>query len=501
MCWAGAGLTAELPPQQTRVEIFSGWRFEAPQDTVIDNFTLYRYAEAESVWSWGRDYTSSYDDAPPRGLTSQNPDYCFSHFVGCIGAGVNGSVYAADNRVQRAGVNARSLTYQVVCWKYGDVTFTGYCDPGARTPGRLAIFASRFGLRDALAPAIDTQVRGPLADGRPASGLTEVSFSASDRGGGLASAWMLVDGKAHGGRQVASSEASCRTPYTEVVPCPRRAEITLPLDAAHLEDGPHTLQVLVADASGNEAASRTIDFTVANPPSTGGRAADANALVPSVTNGHNASRFVRLRSWFKGTSRRGYRTVAYGESTSIDGQLMTASGIPVIGATVSVEERVLGANSGAKPTARVTTDRTGRFSYRLPPGSSRVIRFSYRAFSRDPGPVAVAQATLHVRAGVSLRVSPTRVRNGSVIRFAGRVLGERGSRRAIVTIYALVGGPRPRVPVETVRAGADGRFVYRYRFRSIPGPSVYRFEARVPKQTGYPYSEGASGAVVVRGRP
>jgi hypothetical protein len=93
------------------------------------------------------------------------------------------------------------------------------------------------------------------------------------------------------------------------------------------------------------------------------------------------------------------------------------------------------------------------------------------------------------------------VRNGSVITFAGRVLGERGSRRAIVTIYALVGGPRPRVPVETVRAAADGRFSYRYRFRSIVGPSVYRFEARVPKQTGFPYVEGASRPVVVRGQP
>ncbi len=109
--------------------------------------------------------------------------------------------------------------------------------------------------------------------------------------------------------------------------------------------------------------------------------------------------------------------------------------------------------------------------------------------------------TLHVRAGVSLRVSPSRVRNGTVIVFRGRVLGERGAQRAIVTIYALTGGPRKRIPVETVRAGSDGRFVYRYRFRSIPAPSVYRFEARVPRQTGFPYSEGASPAVVVRGRP
>ena len=108
---------------------------------------------------------------------------------------------------------------------------------------------------------------------------------------------------------------------------------------------------------------------------------------------------------------------------------------------------------------------------------------------------------MHVRAGVSLKASPGRVRNGTVLTFSGRVLGERGTRRAVVTIYALTRGPRPRIPVETFRASASGRFTYRYRFRSIPGPVVYRFEARVLKQTGFPYVEGASRPVAVHGRP
>jgi hypothetical protein len=90
------------------------------------------------------------------------------------------------------------------------------------------------------------------------------------------------------------------------------------------------------------------------------------------------------------------------------------------------------------------------------------------------------------------------VRNGKAITFTGLV---HGRHRAIVTIYALASGPRKRIPVETVRTDARGRFVYRYRFRSIPAPSVYRFVAVVPKQTGFPYSAGTSGTVTVRGRP
>ena len=101
---------------------------------------------------------------------------------------------------------------------------------------------------------------------------------------------------------------------------------------------------------------------------------------------------------------------------------------------------------------------------------------------------------------MTLKTSTKRVRNGTALKFSGQVLGE-GKRAALVTIYALSSGPRKRIPVETVRAGSDGRFRYTYTFRSIVGPSVYRFEARVPKQNGFPYLEGVSRAVTVRGRP
>jgi hypothetical protein len=129
------------------------------------------------------------------------------------------------------------------------------------------------------------------------------------------------------------------------------------------------------------------------------------------------------------------------------------------------------------------------------------VEISYRAAASDPAPVAVARLTVRVRAGVTLKTSTGRVRNGTALRFTGRVLGERGTRRAIVTIYALSSGRRSRIPVETVRANSRGRFSYTYRFGNIPGPSVYRFEARVPKQTGFPYLEGLSPRVTVRGRP
>jgi hypothetical protein len=177
----------------------------------------------------------------------------------------------------------------------------------------------------------------------------------------------------------------------------------------------------------------------------------------------------------------------------LEGVLTDVTGGPIVGAALGVRERRIGAPSRSQPEAPAWTDAKGRFSYRLGPGPSRVVEVSYRA--------TMSRLTVRVRAGVTLRTSTARVRNGTALRFSGRVGGEAGTRRALVTIYALADGPRKRIPVETVRAGSDGRFSYTHRFSRIPGPTVYRFEARVPRQTGFPYLEGASRVVSVRGRP
>ncbi len=133
--------------------------------------------------------------------------------------------------------------------------------------------------------------------------------------------------------------------------------------------------------------------------------------------------------------------------------------------------------------------------------ANRVITIAYKASAGDPAPTATADVVLRVRAGVTLRTSPGRVRNGTRMTFAGRVLAEPGTRRALVTIYSLSSGSRSRIPVETVRADSAGRFVYRYRFSYLDAPTTFRFIAVVPKQSGFPYLEGRSGVATVHGRP
>jgi hypothetical protein len=53
----------------------------------------------------------------------------------------------------------------------------------------------------------------------------------------------------------------------------------------------------------------------------------------------------------------------------------------------------------------------------------------------------------------------------------------------------------------TTRTALDGAWAVRYRFRRSCGLTRYRFRARLPAETGYPFQPGTTKAVkvVVRG--
>ena len=54
----------------------------------------------------------------------------------------------------------------------------------------------------------------------------------------------------------------------------------------------------------------------------------------------------------------------------------------------------------------------------------------------------------------------------------------------------------------TTRTDRTGRWAYRYHFTGTHGTIRYRFRARIPRETGYPYVTGRSHRVrvTVRGR-
>jgi hypothetical protein len=459
----------------------AGWKFTPPAGTTLDGFEILRVAHRPGIpFGAVTGYVASLGTWPPADLDRDADEQCVMALPGtpCDTESAGVSAY------ERSGLRASRLTLGVGCWNlFAQPDPTCYATGAA--PPDLTIAAAKLTLRDDSPPSVHVE----LAEGSAVGGVVDVPAAAADEGAGLMEMSLLLDGA-----ELAHLPASCHEPYVDPAPCPARRELSVPLDSRAFADGRHVVQVAAVDAAGNRSLSAPVSLLVAN-------AAAVRSLAPGP-NGRAATRFARLRAWLAGRSRHTDRTLAYGASTSADGQLTTRDGTPIRGAMLRVEQRAIGVASRPTQVATVTTDAAGRFSYHVTRGASRSLRFSYTAFPGDAGPVASAQVSVHVRAGVSLRASPARVRNGTVLTFRGRVLGEGSTRRPVVTIYALSrGGPRPRIPVETVRAAASGRFTYRYRFQSIPGPVTYRFEARVLKQTGFPYVEGASRPVAVHGRP
>jgi hypothetical protein len=152
----------------------------------------------------------------------------------------------------------------------------------------------------------------------------------------------------------------------------------------------------------------------------------------------------------------------------------------------------------ARPVGAAHTNAKGRYVYRTRPGPSRKLAFSYRAFSTDARLAAKSSVRLHVRAGVSFRISPRRLRNGDTMIMRGRLLGGPGRRGTLVTLQVL--NPR-RQTFLTVHANRRGRFRASYRFRYTLQPTRFRFRALVQEQTGYPYMAGGSRVVGVVVRP
>ena len=93
---------------------------------------------------------------------------------------------------------------------------------------------------------------------------------------------------------------------------------------------------------------------------------------------------------------------------TIRGRLVDPSGRAIGGATLAVLTKV---GAGAlREVDQVRTDADGRYSYAVPAGPSRVIRFAYKASRNDQAFASTSDVTLRVAAKARLRVTPGRVR-------------------------------------------------------------------------------------------
>ncbi len=189
----------------------------------------------------------------------------------------------------------------------------------------------------------------------------------------------------------------------------------------------------------------------------------------------------------------------YGRTISLTGRLTMPGANPVPGADVEVWERPRLDGSAWHRIAVVRTAATGRFVFRALRGPSRFLRFRYT------GTATVRPSTgdveLRIAAVSTLGASRRSVVNGEDVVFRGKIQG--GNVPTTGKLIQLQVYSRGKwLTFATPHASArDGVWRYRYRFVATRGHVRYRFRARLPAESGYPFEPGVSPSihVLVRG--
>ena len=262
------------------------------------------------------------------------------------------------------------------------------------------------------------------------------------------------------------------------------------LDDERLGDGVYEIRAHAWDAAGNER-------------STDRRLNGDSALVALPLRVKTRMRVGKKRTLRARGPRRRKRVVylrgplvSHGKKVRLRGRVTAPGGNPMVGVDVDVAARLAVPGVGFQPVARLKTSRSGRFSYLVPAGPSRILQFRY------PGAPKIRPQTreihVRVRASSTMRTDRRRVVNGEPVRFSGRLRG--GYLPAAGKLVELQFFDRGKWRTfRTLRAASSsGRWSYTYRFDGTRGTRTYRFRLRVPKENGYPFSTGRSRSVAVK---
>ncbi len=254
------------------------------------------------------------------------------------------------------------------------------------------------------------------------------------------------------------------------------------IDDRELPDGTYEVRARVRDAAGNE---RTGTNRVDGSP--------MRLVLPLRAGGAVVLDRRRCRSGRRPRCRP-VRSVR--NRSELRGRV-TANGAPAGRVTVTVLSRPR-IDGGFARIASLRTGADGRFRFHAGTGPSRTLRFHWEG--TDTARPASADMPVRVRARSSIAVDRRAVRNGESVTFSGRLAGRplpEGGK--LVDLQVKLRG-RWRT-FAAPRADSGGRWTYGYRFEATRGLVVYRFRARIRRETAYPYELGHSRTVrvVVRG--
>jgi hypothetical protein len=456
----------------------TGWYRAQPSDRHLVNTCGKRFGyfaaerAGQTIWGVGERYQWLWNapaDTAIFGVRAWGETGSAAGRFGVIGGSLEaGNVRidlpGGDGPVEKGDLNATQLALTMGC---GGLEGCLYDNPppapGSGGRGVIAqISRLEILLRDLSPPEAVSGPTGTLIENRPLSGESNIRTSYRDRGGGLRSVAVLLDGVSAVRREIASD--SCRQPSAVTVPCPTSGEISVDFDTRTVSDGQHRVELVLEDVGGNRTIAGSYLVNIRNAP-------------PAAT-----ERPGRLR--IKRYSMR----VRYGSNAALRGALIGLDESPIAGAEIQVASRVMRRGAEYEVLRPVSTDATGGFVVPIPAGPSREFRLRYAS--------SETSAEVIVPAPVSLKVSPRRTRNRKSVRFSGSIPGTDAGTR--VELQARAG--RRWVPFRTTML-ARGKFSARYRFTSTRTTQRYSFRAVVRRDPNFPYAPATSRIVKVLVRP
>jgi hypothetical protein len=256
---------------------------------------------------------------------------------------------------------------------------------------------------------------------------------------------------------------------------------TAAVAASHPSSGGTTANTAdPSDRPGTPATQNPVSTT------TGSQSADRGA-----PNGTPAADRVVLTALMN--NRASTMKVKFGKRVPISGKLVGPSGTPIAGAVLEVQTRTALPGASVAEAGKVVTGKDGRYTYVAPAGPSRVVRIAYRSHAGDTSFADASDVTLLVKAGVTIKATPKKVRNRHATLFTGRLLGRPLAKRGVIVDlqvffrnkWRTFGAPR------TNRAGR-----YRFKYRFMAGAATWKFRARVRRESSYPFFEGFSAKTV-----
>ena len=185
--------------------------------------------------------------------------------------------------------------------------------------------------------------------------------------------------------------------------------------------------------------------------------------------------------------------LSYGQAASVQGLIQTADGEPIAAARLDVRAQAPGWTGQSAGT--ITTDLQGRFTYRISPGPSRTITFSFPG----TGTLRGTAATLNMLAAGKATITASRTaRAGRPLRLSGRLLGGYipTDGTLIQLQYRLSGYPEGWEPFDVlVHTRRNGDWSTTVKLPTDAAGFTYLIRAVVSPQTGWPFTGAVTNIV------